>query len=64
MISIPAGARVVLAIRPVEFRKGAHSLATLAQQGFCRGLTAWDGLVQVLSARAPEREAFRLTGEL
>jgi transposase len=34
MISIPAGARVVLAIRPVDFRKGAHALAALAQQVF------------------------------
>jgi transposase len=29
MISIPAGARVLLAIRPVDFRKGAHTLAAL-----------------------------------
>jgi transposase len=34
MISIPAGARVVLAIRPVDFRKGAHALAALAQAVF------------------------------
>ena len=32
MISIPAGARVLLATRPVDFRKGAHSLAALAQE--------------------------------
>ena len=31
MIYIPAGARVLLATRPVDFRKGAHSLAALAQ---------------------------------
>ena len=30
MISIPAGARVLLATRPVDFRKGAHGLAALA----------------------------------
>jgi transposase len=32
MINIPAGARVLLATRPVDFRKGAHSLAALAQE--------------------------------
>ena len=30
MITLPAGARVLLASRPVDFRKGAHSLAALA----------------------------------
>ena len=32
MISIPSGARILLAIRPVDFRKGAHTLAALAQE--------------------------------
>jgi hypothetical protein len=32
MISIPAGARVLLATGPVDFRKGAHGLAALAQE--------------------------------
>ncbi len=32
MISIPASARVLLATRPVDFRKGAHGLAALAQE--------------------------------
>jgi transposase len=32
MISIPAAARVLLATRPVDFRKGAHGLAALAQE--------------------------------
>jgi len=32
MISIPAGARILLAVRPVDFRKGAHSLAAFAQE--------------------------------
>jgi transposase len=32
MITIPAGARILLATRPVDFRKGAHSLAALAQE--------------------------------
>ena len=32
MITPPAGARVLLAARPVDFRKGAHSLAALAAE--------------------------------
>jgi transposase len=32
MITIPAGARILLATRPVDFRKGAHGLAALAQE--------------------------------
>ena len=32
MISIPAGLGVLLATRPVDFRKGAHGLAALAAE--------------------------------
>ncbi len=32
MITLPAGVRVLLATRPVDFRKGAHSLAALAAE--------------------------------
>jgi transposase len=32
MITIPAGTRILLATRPVDFRKGAHGLAALAQE--------------------------------
>jgi transposase len=32
MITVPAGARILLATRSVDFRKGAHGLATLAQE--------------------------------
>jgi transposase len=32
MITLPAGARVLLATRPVDFRRGAHSLAALAAE--------------------------------
>jgi transposase len=32
MITIPAGVRILLATRPVDFRKGAHGLAALAQE--------------------------------
>ena len=32
MISVPAGARDLLATRPIDFRKGAHGPAALAQE--------------------------------
>ncbi len=32
MISLPSGARVLLAMRPVDFRKGAHGLAAVAAE--------------------------------
>src|SRR4051794_7353890 len=32
MITVPAGTRILLATRPVDFRKGAHGLAALAQE--------------------------------
>jgi transposase len=32
MINVPAGARILLASRPIDFRKGAHGLAALAQE--------------------------------
>ena len=32
MISVPAGTRILLSTRPVDFRKGAHGLAAFAQE--------------------------------
>ncbi|MHB0679549.1 IS66 family insertion sequence element accessory protein TnpB, partial [Roseomonas mucosa] len=32
MIALPAGARILLATQPVDFRKGAHGLAALAAE--------------------------------
>jgi transposase len=32
MINLPSGTRILLATRPVDFRKGAHGLAALAQE--------------------------------
>jgi transposase len=32
MITIPTGVRVLLATRPVDFRRGAHALAALAAE--------------------------------
>ena len=34
MIIVPAGARILLAIQPVDFRRGAHGLAAMAQEVF------------------------------
>ena len=32
MITLPAGVRVLLATKPVDFRRGAHSLAAFAAE--------------------------------
>jgi hypothetical protein len=32
MINVPVGTRILLASRPIDFRKGAHGLAALAQE--------------------------------
>ena len=53
MISIPAGARVLLAIRPVDFRKGAHTLAALAQEMLAEDL--FSGAVIVYRAKRGDR---------
>jgi transposase len=53
MISIPAGARVLLAIRPVDFRKGAHTLAALAQEVL--GEDPFSGAVIVYRAKRSDR---------
>ena len=53
MISIPAGARVLLAIRPVDFRKGAHTLAALAQEVL--GEDPFAGAVIVYRAKRSDR---------
>ncbi len=53
MISIPAGARILLAIRPVDFRKGAHSLAAFAQEAL--GEDPFSGAVIVYRAKRSDR---------
>ena len=53
MSSIPAGARILLAIRPVDFRKGAHSLAALAQEAL--GEDPFSGAVIVYRAKRSDR---------
>ena len=53
MINIPAGARVLLATRPVDFRKGAHGLAALAQEVLAAD--PFSGAVIVYRAKRSDR---------
>jgi transposase len=53
MISISAGVRILLAIRPVDFRKGAHSLAALAQEALSED--PFSGAVIVYRAKRSDR---------
>jgi transposase len=53
VISIPAGTRVLLAIRPIDFRKGAHTLAALAQEAL--GVDPFSGVVIVYRAKRSDR---------
>lgn len=53
MISIPPGARVLLATRPVDFRKGAHGLAALAQEVLA--VDPFSGVVIVYRSKRSDR---------
>ena len=53
MITIPAGVRVLLATRPADFRKGAHSLAALAAE--LLGENPFSGVVLVFRAKRGDR---------
>ena len=53
MITIPAGARVLLATRPVDFRKGAHGLAALASAVL--GEDPFSGVVVVFRCKRADR---------
>ena len=53
MISVPVGARVLLATRPVDFRKGAHSIAALAQEVLTED--PFSGAVIVYRAKRSDR---------
>src|SRR3712207_9456522 len=53
MITIPAGVRVLLATKPVDFRKGAHSLAALAAEVL--GADPFSGAVLVFRSRRADR---------
>jgi len=53
VITLPAGARVLLATRPVDFRKGAHALAALAAEVL--GAEPFSGAVIVFRAKRADR---------
>ena len=53
MINVPAGARVLLVTRPIDFRKGAHSLAALAQEVLAED--PFSGAVIVYRAKRSDR---------
>ena len=53
MISVPAGVRVLLATRPVDFRKGAHGLAALVAEAL--GQEPFSGTVIVFRAKRGDR---------
>jgi transposase len=53
VITIPSGARVLIATRPVDFRKGAHGLAALASEVL--GEDPFSGAVIVFRAQRADR---------
>jgi transposase len=53
VITPPSGARILLATRPVDFRKGAHSLAALAAEVL--GADPFSGAVLVFRSRRADR---------
>ena len=53
MISVPAGVRILLATRPVDFRRGAHALAALAAEAL--GEDPFSGAVLVFRAKRGDR---------
>jgi transposase len=53
VIARPAGARILLAARPVDFRKGAHSLAALAAEVL--GADPFSGAVLVFRSKRTDR---------
>ena len=53
MISIPAGVRVLVATKPVDFRRGAHGLAALAAEVL--GEDPFSGVVLVFRAKRTDR---------
>jgi hypothetical protein len=54
MIALPPGAQVLLATRPVDFRKGAHALAALAAEVLDAGPFAGAVLVCMGFPLAPD----------
>jgi transposase len=53
VIPVPPGVRVLIATRPVDFRKGADSLAALAQEALAQD--PFSGAVLVFRSRRADR---------
>jgi len=53
MIGVPAGARILVATRPVDFRRGAHSLAALVAEVLKEDV--FSGVVVVFRAKRADR---------
>ncbi len=53
MITLPAGARILLATKPVDFRRGAHALAALAAAEL--GTDPFSGVVLVFRSKRSDR---------
>ena len=53
MINVPAGARILVATRPVDFRKGAHGLAAVASEVL--GEDPFSGVVLVFRSKRSDR---------
>ena len=49
MIALPAGVRILLATKPVDFRRGAHALAALAAAEL--GTDPFSGVVLVFRSK-------------
>jgi len=58
MIGPGVGARVMMATRPVDFRKGADSLAALV--GVQYGGDPYSGVIYVFRAKRPQPPTFRI----
>jgi len=58
VIALPAGTTILLASRPVDFRKGAHSLAALAADVL--GADPFSGAVLVFRSRRADRIKIRV----
>src|SRR5204863_9343352 len=53
MITVPAGVRVLVATRPVDFRKGADGLAALVREAL--GADPFSGMIFVFRAKRADR---------
>ena len=53
MITVPAGTRILLATKPVDFRRGAHALAALAAAEL--GTDPFSGAVLVFRSKRSDR---------